>query len=522
MLFDCHKHDFPDAGALLPRPVIHVQKDAIFYPKDDKYEAQPWGVYDLWGRIIPACALGNNRIQLDHGQSWIVGNQRTAYGIPEIECAVYGGMLGLHYGHMLLEFLPRLWYLRGKYGPSAKILVHCAQGLKAAWETQWFRDMMALLRVTENDLISPSETILVRNLLVPEASFQINGFCLQTFADFTHWMGDRVPVSEDTNEAPYFLTKMQLKNGVINYVNENELCSSLEDLGFRIVATESLPFYEQIGLFKSSAGTCGMLGSNMHTSIFSRNAYGTVFNIGPDISKSFDLLDAATGADFHYVSSGTLQEVAAQPGFRRSFHLEDPIALARAIHEDFYAKKAAREHKVRQRSTHTSTTSDQHPETPREFHMVRSTLGKLLCIRAADGALITVHDLPEDETAAYPAVVTRSDLPDELLIFALSPQPTMICSDTETLRKPFLSCRLTEAQDQQGNPVHALQSTQNGRWLVFIPDNRVNTSFSAQKAADWEFIQLETLPAEKAELAAAHYETLQASKNLFRKLGDKK
>ncbi|KXV21350.1 glycosyltransferase family 61 protein [Gluconobacter japonicus] len=512
MLIDCHTHNISDPGAGLPPPVIHIQKDAVYYPRDDKFGAQPWGIYDLWGRLVPTAALDSDRNHLAHGQTRLVTNQRTACDLPEIECAVYGGMLGLHYGHTLLEFLPRLWYLRGKLGPSAKILIHCGLGLKVAWNTSWFRDMMHLIGITEHDLISPRETILVRNLLIPEASFQINGFCSKTFADFTQWMGDRIPTQVDIEDSPYFLTKKELQSGVINFTNENELCSHLEDLNFRIVSTENLSFTEQISLFKSKSGTCGMLGSNIHTSIFSKHSYGTVFNIGPAISKSFELLDAVTGANFHYVTSPDLHEVVAQPGFRRSFELHDPAGLARDLYEDFHTRKTERETGTNHIVPHG--IENLRSDIPREFQMVRSQLGKLLCIRTADSALMTTYDIDEEESA-YPAIVTQGTDADELWIFALSPRPILIRFNAETPKCPFLSCKLTTTHDDKEGIMYALQDQKTNKWLTFAPDASFAADFCAPRIAGWEHVKFEKLSEEQTLIAANYYQILLAKKEML-------
>ncbi|GBQ25598.1 hypothetical protein AA0472_1809 [Acetobacter estunensis NRIC 0472] len=91
------------------RPALSVAEYAVFYPRHDHYGSLPWGVYDLNGRLNARAALIQEKSNLGHGQEWIAASPRCSMDMPEIESAVYGGMIGLHYGHTLLELLPRLW-----------------------------------------------------------------------------------------------------------------------------------------------------------------------------------------------------------------------------------------------------------------------------------------------------------------------------------------------------------------------------------------------------------------------------
>lgn len=502
MLTDCNKPNFDYEFTKMPEPNIHLQDDAIFYPKNDLFPSQIWGIYDLCGRMVPAAALSNAKVNLERGQEWVVKSQRNTQWLPEIECAIYGGFIGLHYGHTLLEFLPRLWYLREKFGPSVKIIVHCGFDLAAVWKSPWFCDLMALIGITETDLISPVETTLIRKLLLPDAAFQINGFCTKSFAAFTHWIGDKITSTNENIDAPYFLTKMNLSSGVINYVNEYELCRNLEKNGFHIVAPEELSFSEQIALFKSKSGICGVLGSNIHTSIFSRFSYGVILNIGNAISDSFYLLDKEVNAHFRYVTSTSIEEVPRQEGFARSFRFSDPIALSDSISNAFFEMKSAITSKFSISSIAPSTENN---EIKQEFFKICNKDGKYLCFRRGDGALASLYNSEKYNNLVYPAIATFNKENGKLYIFALSTKPHLVCLTHTLPQSEFVICNLTKHQISN-NTVFALYNKHFARWLTLVPDSgNTDAHFSAQEVQGWEHITLEHLPWEKEQQANSRY-----------------
>jgi len=501
VLIDCHRNADLSLSVDVPELQVHHFRDVFFYPKTDIFPHVQWGLYDRLGRILPAAALGYGWVNLQQGQDWVLKRVSHDPFAREIECAVYGGMVGLHYGHTLLEFLPRLWYLRRLHGPSVKILVHCGLGLTRAWETPWFRDLMALIGIVREDLISPLERVMVRNLLVPDAAFQINAYCSRIFADFTHWIGDRAGLPEDESDAPYFLTKMMLRKGVVNFVNEDEVCSRLEQAGFRVVATEELALREQIGLFRSRAGTCGILGSNIHTNVFSRSSYGVALNIGPDVSDSFHLLDETTGADFRYVTSWSIHEVERQERFLRSFRFEDPVGIADAMVAAFDAMKTRRA---------GLDVARVERESGGRFVSVRGGAEKRVYVNGITSALTSAVEGSMDKELCQPLVGMVTADGREARLYSLAPEIRYVRVDERASHRPWIVCDITEAE-VDGQVVRGLRHRDTGRWLTIIPEkNNHDANFSAGQMFGWEIVDLEALPAGLEEVAARRWDALQA------------
>ncbi|NHO32398.1 glycosyltransferase family 61 protein [Acetobacter fallax] len=392
--------------------------------------------------------------------------------MPEIECAIYGGMIGLHYGHTLLEFLPRLWYLRNTMGVNAKILVHCGPGLG----TPWFRDLMKLAGISEDCLISPLSTTLVRHLLVPESCVQLNHYVMRSFLDFTNQMGDRI--SFDSNDQPVFLTKKNLPYGVVNWDNEAELCSELETYGFRIIAPEEHNLREQISFFRNSGGACGILGSNMHTSIFAREPFGLVLNIGLHISPSFYLLDRCNNADFRYVACDESHEVGAQKNFRRTFHISDPVALAAEFSREFFQKRD----EVRSRKTARAPAVS---EKTLFFRMTGQD-GKRLCARLSDGRLISSMAAEADNQVCDMILqITDQNI---CSLFALSSVPLPVTTASTSQLAAFVPCVVTE--ETIGDTIrYGIRQPDSKRWLSLAPGAEDRDAFfGAEHFREWEYV----------------------------------
>jgi capsular polysaccharide biosynthesis protein len=498
MLEDCLKPSHIN-DTVAPEPSIHYIQDCRFFPHNDQFRSDIWGIYDGAGRLVLPAAFLYSRTNLGGGQRWVVDQPRNSALLPEIECAFYGGVIGLHYGHTLLEFLPRLWYLKQKAGPTTKILVHCGPGLEIAWDTPWFCDLMGLIGIRKGDLISPRQTSVVRHLFIPDPTFQINGFAHPAFTAFTNWVGDNVLHDTGLGEQPVFLTKRNLKSGVINFLNEDELCRRLEELGFRIESPEELPLGHQISLFKQKGGVSGILGSNMHTSIFARRPFGTCLNIGAHISDSFYYADKANNADFSYFFSNTIQEVESAPGFSRSFRFQEPALLADEVARRHEQLRAAR----RPLPQHASQE-----ETAHVFCFPVSPDGKHLCARASDGALCTTYADISNSDSAFPIAAIM--LEGRVRLFAASPLPFAIAWTEGSLLSAWLECELAWKDDARTEC--GLRRPDTGLLLTIVPDTRNHDAhFSANILQGWEYIAFVPPSAEQQSFLEKRYALLQHS-----------
>ncbi|WP_338421436.1 glycosyltransferase family 61 protein [Acetobacter estunensis] len=333
----------------------------------------------------------------------------------------------------------------------------------------------------------------MRRLLLPEPTFQINHFCMKEFIAFTNTIGDRVTPS--TDERPVFLTKKNLSQGVLNCVNEDEFCARLESRGFRIESPEHHTLRQQIAFFHNPAGVAGMLGSNMHTSIFSRKAYGLVLHVVPYNSNSFYLLDACNQADFRYVTSPSITETEAAPGFRHSFRMENPVQLADAFADAFFAQQT--EILSKRRANRAPKQS-----TPMAFYAVRNETGEFLTARHADGKLVVSS---EASPLLYPIIAALGQ-DGKVELFAEAPAPFPVTASTTSHWTTSISGRLT-IEDIEGVSQPGIQH--NGKWLTLPPhSDGTEASFRAEIQLGWECVTFVELSLERNQAAQRLYDQI--------------
>jgi len=371
-----------------------------------------------------------------------------------------------------------------------------------AWNLKWFVELMELIGVQREDIVCPKETVFINNLLVPEASFQINGYYTSSFINFTNWIGGKVSLTEVADDTPVFLTKKDLKSGVVNYANEDEFCYFLEKEGFQIVAPEGLSLKQQISLFRSGRSMSGMLGSNMHTSIFSHAPHGVALNIGPHISESFYLLDEANSANFRYVTSWGLSEIERQEGFRRTFSISDPRGLA--VH--FAAAVLENTEKSRGRI-------DEHihrvPEKIEYFFIRGKINNNQICVRVSDGSIFTTKGSRElDDGYAYPLVAARVGESNKIALYALSAQPFSI-SDVKTNLRSWFIPALLYVDNNSIEVTHSILSPSTNLYFTVPPyDHDIECFFQAAEIHDWEVLTIEKLTGADSSLARQAFENL--------------
>lgn len=479
MLTDCIPSYIIDNGKISD-PEIIIEKNCVYYPKNSHFQNGTWGIYNKRGQLILPAALGYDRTTIVSEQEIILKYPRGIRGIRQIETAIYGGWISLHYGHTILEFLPRLWYLKNKSGPSAKILVHCSGSLNDAWKLSWFSDLMNIIGINKEDLICPSETTLVDFLLIPEASFQINGYYSKAFTDFTNWIGDKIQsefIKENSNN-PIFLSKSRLKSGVINYENESEFCDELTKEGFNIIFPEELSLYNQISIFKSGNPICGMLGSNMHTSIFSRSPAGLVLNIGSHISESFYLLDKANNANFKYVTSSNIQEVDRHEGFRRTFHINNPKELAKSFNFHLNEMKIPKK-----RDKYFKDPCDI------EFYSISHAFSnKKVVFNKCDGSIQSTFD--KDSIYFDHAILCKKPNKNHGIIISSSSEGFTFSINIKNDRLYYIKVLIDEVKKEKYS-IYSILNPENNLYLSIYPyDDNNKVGFFAETVLDWEFINL--------------------------------
>jgi len=247
---------------------------------------------------------------------------------------LYGGRIHLHYGHFLINTLPRLWATKEYSIDSLKIVMHSQFSVDDLFARESLVSVLGALGLTPRNFVVPLVPVRIREIIVPSTSFCEQNFAHSCFRDFCRSLGDMISKKGDYRNGfrkPIYLTKEYLQSGVGAVVNESIITSILRDRGVEIVAPELLSLREQIAMYNNFVPIIGTAGSAMHTSIFS--SFGAeIVCINPtlEINTNFLLIDKLTCNRSIYLYENEIKVVHGE-NFLTSRELSQPVEMANMI-----------------------------------------------------------------------------------------------------------------------------------------------------------------------------------------------
>ena len=187
------------------------------------------------------------------------------------ETILFGGVIMLHFGHMLVDSMTRLWWIcEHKY--TGKIVFCVEWGEIKPWVYEWFE----LLGLNKDRIIFifPNDDVYqFKKIIVPGESV-INGkFCNKYILPASLMAKNAVKLI-DTTKLPkkIYLTRSQFKGGATTYIsNENFMEDFFCSKGYSIIAPEQLSVSAQIALLANAQAVATNLGTLSHMILFSSN-----------------------------------------------------------------------------------------------------------------------------------------------------------------------------------------------------------------------------------------------------------
>ncbi|WP_084294773.1 glycosyltransferase family 61 protein [Asaia prunellae] len=270
--------------------------------RPDWWRFYPRGISDTSGRIF-----SSQSAVLKGQPQWV--NPESAKYYPVIERAIFVGHIHDQYGHLITEFISRLWALANIRKPGDKLLVRCVRGLDEVFTFKWEAEIFDALGLTKDDFITPEIPVTIRELVVPSPAFAEQGYCYRKMAEFCNRIGDlsQSAINPVKGEKIY-LSRSKLYGGTLLIDNEPLLEKALIDRGFQIVHPEELTFPEQISLFRNHNTPVGFVGSAFHTSIFTPNPSGVAINAKSHVDANYTMMDGVNEAEIDYIESDLIIE----------------------------------------------------------------------------------------------------------------------------------------------------------------------------------------------------------------------
>ncbi|MEH3145627.1 MAG: glycosyltransferase family 61 protein [Methylobacterium frigidaeris] len=246
---------------------------------------------------------------------------------------IYGGRFHPHFGHFLVEALPRYWMLAQERRRFQKILVHTDAHENFFGDFPFARIIFTALGLTRGDFLKFPTPAKIDKLLIPETSLRPQAFGYEAYGELCRYIGKRLLGSEPIikNPKPVWLSKTKLQHGVSRFINEDIIERRLLDAGFDIIYPEELGFVDQIKLFTSRLVIAGTTGSAFHTSLFTEpNAKLIMIDPVGFRNSNFSIFEKLSGHRVdHYFPAGT--EMIPDPTFIRCVAFPEPEKVADAI-----------------------------------------------------------------------------------------------------------------------------------------------------------------------------------------------
>ncbi len=295
-------------------PGLRRFTDAVYRPRSSE---APWGLFAEGRRIDDGSADAGPAVA------------ETIADGPFL----YVGALATHYGHFLINTLPRFWPLAAWQGPPPRILCH-GPGPREGWAgLPFLAAILGRLGLDTADIVTFDRAVTVRDVMVPEPALIEQAAVHAVFADLCDTIGRPLwqDVAVDAVTRPLYLSKTRLRAGVAHVTNEAEIVAHLERRGVEIAFPETLAFADQVRLLSGRRVVMGTLGSAFHTTAFAAPGRRLVgLNWQHAVNANFALLDRVNGAQARYYHPhGTLYEEA--DGWHLAWTVADPRGVAETL-----------------------------------------------------------------------------------------------------------------------------------------------------------------------------------------------
>ena len=316
---------------LSKRPSLETFHDVYYTPFVNE---GAWGIFDRNARTIEACV---DRAYVEGVTLRQHPVSSTSYG--EIvdrfdrEC-IYVGRVNSHFGHFLVETLPRYWTLTRRRWFRPKLLIHSDDFGNGFSTLPFAAQAFKALGLRSEDFISFDRPTKLKRLIVPHASFRQQAWAHPVYGDLCRHIGRRLRGDDACarDPRPVWLSKARVVQGVTRWANEAELETALAKLGVDIVYPEQMSLKEQVRLYARRTTVMGTTGSALHVSVFAPPPKTMIGLSWEDaVNSNYKLFDAMSGGRTRFYYDPEIVKRDDDPGFLTTARLPDPTRTAREL-----------------------------------------------------------------------------------------------------------------------------------------------------------------------------------------------
>jgi hypothetical protein len=315
-------------------PSVSVKDSCLYIPYSSN---SSWGIFNSDGSP-ELDAFGNFAIYRQ-----ILRTDLNADSISDVslkENYIYIGYVNCHFGHFLIDTLPRLWLLRAMHGPKYKLLCH-----SDLMSSQWFAyphiaEILGRLGLNPSDFELLDRPTKLRNVVIPRTSLLPQLSAHKCYAEFARELfKDLIGAQINSDDRPIYYSKTKLTFGVGRIANEHEIEEHLSSRGVEIVYPETLPLIDQIKLMSERRYILGTAGSFLHASVFCPPRKIRAISMKRTINANFRLIDGICGADSKYFYSPNARDVAlGTKNFGNATYIPDARTVAEKLYSSIFSE----------------------------------------------------------------------------------------------------------------------------------------------------------------------------------------
>ncbi|WP_086649322.1 DUF563 domain-containing protein [Gluconobacter sp. DsW_056] len=281
---------------------IYHYNNALLIPQSPIGIDKKSGLYDTHGNLINQAAIfsgESNNLHI-HVQEYKT-NINFHDEHPEFDSLFWGGYFSDHYGHFLIETLPRLIrYSFIKNEKSVKIVFLSKKSKEHLASISWIRFFFEKLGIELEDIFIPLFPIKIKSVLfcsdyISEQNY-INKDCKKLFSVFR-----KKDENKEKTQKPFaYISRKNLKSGTHKILNEYLIEEKLSSLGIIIFYPEEMSIDEQINIINNYK-ISGFLGSFFHNCLFSFGKCEFLcLSYGEKLNLNYSLLDYASESSGDY------------------------------------------------------------------------------------------------------------------------------------------------------------------------------------------------------------------------------
>ncbi|MDM0473295.1 glycosyltransferase 61 family protein [Clostridium perfringens] len=222
--------------------------------------------------------LGEN-YEVYFGGKYELDNKKLNYLKNEV---VYLGYINNHWGHFLIDFCTRLWYV-SFCKPDTKY-VFLVNENKNHSMIRNIKRFLELLEVPIENIEFVNTVTKCKNIIIPEASYITNKYYSNEYLSIFNKVASNVNISLMDNKKQIYFSRLGYSKAKSTEIGEELLIDIFKRNGFDIISPEKCSLDEQIALIRNSKIVAGIIGTIAHNMLFANDNQKMII-----INKTFSL-----------------------------------------------------------------------------------------------------------------------------------------------------------------------------------------------------------------------------------------